>query len=92
MTEKFFYGNTLFMNKTNFPLNDIITEINSLKGLRVKLKVNRGRNKTELIEGIIENAYPNIFTVRKISGEIHSFGYADVISRNVRFLKPENPS
>ena len=59
-------------------------DVRLLTGLKVKLKVNRGRNKIELIEGILENAYPNIFTVRKENGEINSFSYADVISRCVK--------
>ena len=59
-------------------------DVRLLTGLKVKLKVNRGRNKIELIEGILENAYPNIFTVRKENGEINSFSYPDVISRCVK--------
>ena len=68
--------------------NDHVAEhVRLLTGMHVKIKVNRGRNKTELIAGILENAYPNIFTVRKTSGEVSSFSYADVISKNVRFLR-----
>ena len=33
-------------------------------GERVQLKSNKGRKKTVIREGIIENTYPNIFTVR----------------------------
>ena len=62
-------------------------DVRLLTGLKVKLKVNRGRNKIELIEGILENAYPNIFTVRKQTGELNSFSYADIIANNVKFLK-----
>lgn len=65
----------------------LLESVRALTGVRVKLKVNRGRNKTELIEGILENAYPNIFTVRKQSGELHSFSYADIISKHVKFLR-----
>lgn len=55
-------------------------------GIKVKLKVNRGRNKIELIEGIVENAYPNIFTIRKDNGALSTFSYADIISKNVKFV------
>lgn len=71
-----FYGN-----------EELMKSVRALMGVRVKLKVSRGRNKSELIEGILENAYPNIFTVRKQSGEISSFSYADVISRHIKFLR-----
>ncbi len=61
-------------------------KIKNAIGLNVKLKVNRGRNKIEMIEGILENAYPNIFTVRLKTGSLVSFSYSDVITKNVRFL------
>lgn len=74
------------MREINNSLSCTLENVRALTGLHVKLKVNRGRNKIELVEGILENAYPNIFTVRKPSGELSSFSYADLISRNVRFL------
>lgn len=75
------------MRETFYSSKQVEESVRALTGVRIKLKINRGRNKTELIEGILENAYPNIFTVRKTSGELNSFSYADVISKNVRFLK-----
>ena len=67
--------------------NGVIENVRLLTGMRVKIKVNYGRNKTELIEGILESAYPNIFTIRKPTGDLRSFSYADIISKNVRFLR-----
>ena len=61
-------------------------KIKNAIGLNVKLKVNRGRNKIEMIEGVLENAYPNIFTVRLKTGSLVSFSYSDVITKHVRFL------
>ena len=75
------------MREITYSTEGLFERVRALTGLRVKLKVNRGRNKIELIEGVLENAYPNIFTVRKASGEVSSFSYADVISKNVRFLR-----
>ncbi len=75
------------MREINNNINGLMENVRALTGLRVKIKVNRGRNKIELIEGILENAYPNIFTVRKLSGELNSFSYADIIANNVKFLK-----
>lgn len=75
------------MREINNNINGLMENVRALTGLRVKIKVNRGRNKIELIEGILENAYPNIFTVRKLSGELNSFSYADIIANNVKFLE-----
>ena len=61
-------------------------KIKNAIGLNVKLKVNRGRNKVEIIEGTLENAYPNIFTVRLKTGALTSFAYSDVITRHVKFM------
>ncbi|MBO5304817.1 MAG: Veg family protein [Clostridia bacterium] len=61
-------------------------KIKNAIGLNVKLKVNRGRNKIEMIEGILENAYPNIFTVRLKTGSLVSFSYSDVITKHVKFM------
>ena len=66
---------------------NVIESVRLLTGMRVKIKVNYGRNKIERIEGVLENAYPNIFTVRKTTGDLASFSYADIISGNVRFLR-----
>ncbi len=75
------------MREINNNMGGLMENVRALTGLRVKIKVNRGRNKIELIEGVLENAYPNIFTVRKQSGELNSFSYADIVSNNVKFLK-----
>ena len=48
------------MREINNNINGLMENVRALTGLRVKIKVNRGRNKIELIEGILENAYPNI--------------------------------
>ena len=61
-------------------------KIKNAIGLNVKLKVNRGRNKIEMIEGVLENAYPNIFTVRLKTGSLVSFSYSDVITKHVKFM------
>ena len=75
------------MREITYSTEGLFERVRALTGLRVKLKVNRGRNKIELIEGVLENAYPNIFTVRKQTGELNSFSYADIVAKNVRFLR-----
>lgn len=75
-------------------MREIIQDVNRTKdlvkemtGVRVKLKVNRGRNKIEIMEGAVESTYPQIFTFRKDGGEISSFCYSDILSKNVKFYR-----
>ncbi len=56
----------------------------SLKGKSLIFKVNIGRNKSEKFEGIIENLYPSLFTVRT-NGILKSFTYSDVLTKDLVF-------
>lgn len=62
------------------------SQVKNLIGTSVRLKVNRGRNRIEFIDGMIENAYPQIFTIRSLSGELNSFSYNDVLAKNIIFF------
>ncbi len=61
-------------------------------GSRVMIQLDRGRNKVEIQEGVIQNAYPSVFTIL-VKGEgngkdapphLLSFSYSDIITRDVR--------
>ena len=65
-----------------------IQKLTEMKGVNYIIKVNRGRNRIETIEGMIENIYPAIFTVRATGGELNTFSYADLLSKNIMF-KPK---
>ena len=58
-----------------------------MKGLPLTLKINRGRNKIESYDGVIESTYPNVFTLRLDDGGIGTFSYADIQSKNIAFYK-----
>lgn len=76
--------------RSNLNLGDTasaIDRLNKLKGYPLIVKVNRGRNKIERLEGEIEATYPNVFTIRLADGGLSSFSYADVLSKNVLFLR-----
>ncbi len=64
-----------------------ILKINTLKGVPLILKINRGRNKIETLQGSIESAYPNIFTFRQLDGNLNSFSYSDILANNIKFFK-----
>lgn len=75
------------MRSINQDITKTIQQVAGMKGMSIKLKVNRGRNRIEVIEGHIENAYPSIFTVRSTCGEISSFSYSDILSKNILFYR-----
>lgn len=56
-------------------------------GKRIQLKANKGRKKTIIREGIIENVYPSIFTVsfenEFSSSRTVSYSYTDILTHTV---------
>ena len=58
-------------------VSDIRDEIKSLVNKEIMLKVNGSRAKTTMMKGIVNEVYPNIFTVL-VDGVNKSFTYADV--------------
>jgi uncharacterized protein Veg len=68
-------------------VTDIKENIQNHVGERVKLKTNKGRKKIVEHEGILENAYNNIFVV-KIENAYNlnrrvSYTYSDVLTESV---------
>lgn len=59
-------------------------------GSKVKIQLDRGRNKVDIQEGVIQNAYPSIFTVlvndnnSENPPQLRSFSYTDIITRDIR--------
>ncbi|MDD2392631.1 MAG: Veg family protein [Eubacteriales bacterium] len=63
-------------------------------GRKVRLKSSGGRKRTIVQEGILENCYPNVFTVR-CNGrysypEMISYSYVDVLTRVVEIAVEAN--
>ena len=67
-------------------LEEVKQKISSLEGNSIKLRINRGRNKIESFEAIIESVYPSVFTV-KVNEEkqlpSQTFSYYDVLCGDV---------
>lgn len=61
---------------------DIKEKVKDNIGKKVKLKVNVGRNKFEEIEGVINEIYPFLFTI-KTNAEVKSFTYADILTKTL---------
>lgn len=75
------------MKKNLMCLSDVKDRIISLKGSNVKLTINRGRNRIEKLNAIIESVYPSVFTVKtnsKDSNPIQTFSYSDVLCGDVK--------
>lgn len=59
-------------------------------GSKVLIQLDRGRNKVDVQEGVIQNAYPSVFTILvndEIDGnppQLLSFSYTDIITREIR--------
>ena len=63
-------------------LEQIKSQIFALKGNSVELCVNRGRKKFDTFVGIIDNAYPSVFTILA-NEKLQTFSYFDVLCGNV---------
>ena len=74
------------MRQAKYQLDAVKSALEKLRGKRVVLDINRGRNKFERTEGVLTDLYPAIFTVNAV-GKVISFSYNDILSRNVRFRK-----
>ena len=66
--------------------------IESLIGKRVRLTSNGGRKRLIIHDGIVEDCYPNVFTVRCTREDekdnVVSYSYVDVLTRAVRVSVP----
>ena len=70
--------------------NKIRYSIQQQCGNRVKIQLDRGRNKVDVQEGVIQQAYPSVFTVlvsdedEEHPDQLLSFSYTDVITKDVQ--------
>ena len=71
-------------------LNRVRASVLQQCGSKVKIQLDRGRNKVDIQEGVIQNASPSVFTIL-INDEgdgnppqLLSFSYTDIITRDIR--------
>ncbi len=58
-------------------------------GNRVVIQLDRGRNKVDIQEGVIKEAYPSVFTIlvddtETSPSQLLSFSYTDIITKDIR--------
>lgn len=63
-------------------IGEIKKKIESLKGKKIKVWVDVGRNKSETYEGFVIDTYKNIWTF-KTETDIKSFSYSDILINSV---------
>ena len=71
-------------------LNIVRASVLQQCGSKVKIQLDRGRNKVDIQEGVIQNAYPSVFTILidderdENPPQLLSFSYTDIITRDIR--------
>lgn len=63
-------------------IGEIKKKIESLKGNKIKVWVDIGRNKSETYEGFVLDTYKNIWTF-KTETDVKSFSYSDILINSV---------
>ena len=65
-------------------------DMDTFVGQKVQLRANKGRKKSFVREGIIENTYPSIFVVKFENGYENerrvSFSYTDILTKAVEMV------
>mgnify|MGYP002522966255 FL=1 len=79
------------MREATNNISSAVERVKNLKGIDLKLLINRGRNRFIRVDGVIEDLYPNVFTVKTEDAhtKILTLTYADVMMKNVRFFLRE---
>lgn len=78
------------MKRNNLTINDIKSKILELKGQEVKMYVNRGRRKIFKFDGVIEDVYNSVFTVKNLQQALtmtHTYSYNDILCGEVKISK-----
>ena len=63
-------------------IEEIKRKLNKIKGKKIKINVDVGRNKREVYEGCVYKTYKNIWTF-KTNLDVKSFSYSDILINNV---------
>ena len=71
-------------------INKVRASVHQQCGSKVLIQLDRGRNKVDIQEGVIQKAYPSVFTVL-VNDEkdmnppqLLSFSYNDIITKDIR--------
>ncbi len=76
------------MKRNIYALDEIKAKISALKGNTILISINRGRNKIESFEAVIDSVYPSVFTIKtncEKQQPSQTFSYFDVLCGDVVF-------
>ena len=71
-------------------INKVRASVYQQCGKKVMIQLDRGRNKVDIQEGVIQGAYPSVFTIlvkdenENNPPQLLSFSYSDIITRDIR--------
>jgi uncharacterized protein Veg len=74
-----------------FDVNCVRNAVMNQTGKRVKVRINRGRHKVDVTEGIISETYPSIFLIKIQEADdmpirTVSYSYTDVLTKDVELI------
>lgn len=78
------------MKKNNVTIQEIKDKLSALKGIPLKMEVNKGRKKIEHFKGNIVDLYPSVFTfkIENLSlNDVLSYSYSEVLCGFVKIGK-----
>lgn len=70
-------------------LEDVKQKVLSLKGKKINMEVNKGRNRIVKLMGVIDQVYPSMFIIKpseKVDLDRMSYSYNDVLCGDISFL------
>jgi len=72
-------------------VNNVRNAVMNQTGKRVKIRINRGRHKIDVTEGIISETYPSIFLIKIQESKdmpirTVSYSYTDILTKDVELI------
>jgi uncharacterized protein Veg len=72
-------------------VNNVRIAIANQMGKKVKIRINRGRHKVDVSEGIISETYPSIFLIKiqeskDMPVRVVSYSYTDLLTKDVELI------
>ena len=71
-------------------ISKVRASVHRQRGNRVKIQLDRGRNKVDIQEGVIQGANPSVVTEQRDAEpeeyppQLLSFSYTDIITKDIR--------
>jgi uncharacterized protein Veg len=74
-----------------YDVNYVRNAVMHQTGKKVKVRINRGRHKVDITEGIISETYPSIFLVKiqeskDMPVRMVSYSYTDILTKDVELI------